>query len=251
MFSVADKTVCITGSSRGLGKSLARGFAANGSKVVISSFDSEELQQAKNEFAADNLGVEAVVADVTRRQDCELLINRAIDRLGSLDVLICNAGIDIIKPAESYAQSEWDRIIDTNLRGYFYCAQFAGRHMLANKKGSIIMTSSIAGSLGVPGLAPYAASKGGINQLVRTMAVEWAPKGVRVNAVAPGYIENIMTGVRYDENDPYQRRAIEFTPMGRRGAMEEFVGAYIFLASEAASFVTGEVIYVDGGYHAT
>lgn len=251
MFSVADKTVCITGSSRGLGKSLARGFADMGSNVIISSFDNEELEQVKNEFAADNLSVEAVVADVTRRQDCELLINRVIDRFGDLDVLICNAGIDIIKPAESYAESEWDRIIDTNLRGYFYCAQFAGRHMLANQKGSIIMTSSIAGSLGVPGLAPYAASKGGINQLVRTMAVEWAPRGVRVNAVAPGYIENIMTGVRYDENDPYQQRVIDFTPMGRRGAMEEFVGAYIFLASEAASFVTGEVIYVDGGYHAT
>jgi len=112
------------------------------------------------------------------------------------------------------------------------------------------MTSSIAGALGVPGLTPYAASKGGINQLVRTMAVEWAPKGVRVNAVAPGYIENIMTGVRHDENDPYQKRVIDFTPMGRRGRMEEFLGAYIFLASEAASFVTGEVIYVDGGYHA-
>ena len=146
---------------------------------------------------------------------------------------------------------KWDRIIDTNLRGYFYCAQFAGRHMLAKQKGSIIMTSSIAGALGVSGLTPYAASKGGVNQLVRTMAVEWAPKGVRVNAVAPGYIENIMTGVRYDENDPYQKRVIEFTPMGRRGTREEFVGVYIFLASEAASFVTGEVIYVDGGYHAT
>ncbi len=251
MFSVADKTVCITGASRGLGKALARGFAENGSKLVISSFNSEELEQVKREFAADNLTVEALAADVSRRLDCERLINRAIDRFGDLDVLICNAGIDIIKPAVSYDESEWDRIIDTNLRGYFYCAQFAGRHMLAKQKGSIIMTSSIAGALGVPGLTPYAASKGGINQLVRTMAVEWAPKGVRVNAVAPGYIENIMTGVRYDENDPYQKRVIEFTPMGRRGTREEFVGAYIFLASEAASFVTGEVLYVDGGYHAT
>ena len=111
MFSVAEKAVCITGSSRGLGKSLARGFAENGSKVIISSFDSEELEQVKNEFAADNLSVEAVVADVRRRQDCERLIDGAIDKFGSLDVLICNAGIDIIKPAESYAESEWDRII--------------------------------------------------------------------------------------------------------------------------------------------
>ena len=251
MFSVADKIVCISGSSRGLGKSLARGFAEDGARVIISSFNKEELEQTHQKFVSDNLDVEAVVADVTRRRDCELLVNTTIDRFGGLDVMICNAGIDIIKPAETYTENDWDHIIDTNLRGYFYCAQFAGKHMLAKKKGSIIMTSSITGALGVPGLAPYAASKGGINQLVRTLAVEWAPQGVRVNAVAPGYIDNIMTGVRYDENDPYQRRVINFTPMGRRGASEEFPGAYIFLASEAASFITGEIIYVDGGYHAT
>ena len=251
IFSVTDKIVCVSGSSRGLGKSLARGFAENGAKVIISSFNKEELENTRKEFASDNLEVEAVVADVTNRGDCEFLVNTAIERFGNLDVMICNAGIDIIKPVETYSEDDWVRIINTNLRGYFYCAQFAGRHMLAKNRGSIIMTSSIAGSLGVPGLAAYAASKGGVNQLVRTMAVEWAPKGIRVNAVAPGYIENIMTGVDYDAKDPYQQRVIRFTPMGRRGAMEEFLGAYIFLASEAASFITGEIIYVDGGYHAT
>lgn len=151
IFSVADKVVCITGSSRGLGKSLARGFAENGSKVVISSFNSEGLEQANHELTADNLAVETVVADVTRRQDCDRLICRTIDLFGGLDVLICNAGIDIVKPAESYDEGEWNRIIDTNLRGYYYCAQFAGHHMLSQEKGSIIMTSSVAGSPGIPG----------------------------------------------------------------------------------------------------
>ena len=122
--------------------------------------------------------------------------------------------------------------------------------MLKVGNGSIIMTSSIAGNAGIPGLVPYAASKGGINQLVRTMAVEWAQRGVRVNAVAPGYIENIMANVEFDENDPYQKRVITFTPMGRRGAVDEFLGAYLFLASEASSYITGEILYVDGGYHA-
>jgi NAD(P)-dependent dehydrogenase (short-subunit alcohol dehydrogenase family) len=134
--------------------------------------------------------------------------------------MICNAGIDIIKPAEQYEADEWDKILNINLRGYFYCAQFAARHMLEVGKGSIIMTSSIAGNLGIPGLTPYAASKGGINQLVRTMAVEWAKRGVRVNAIAPGYIENVMADVEFDENDPYQQRVVTFTPMGRRGSIE-------------------------------
>ncbi len=122
--------------------------------------------------------------------------------------------------------------------------------MLQKKSGSIIMTSSIADNLGIPGLTPYAASKGGVNQLVRTMGVEWATKGVRVNAVAPGYIENIMSDVEFDPNSLYQRRVTQFTPMGRRGKIEEFVGTYLFLASPASTYITGEIIHVDGGYHA-
>ena len=116
--------------------------------------------------------------------------------------------------------------------------------------GSTIITSSVAGAHGIAGLAPYAASKGGLNQLVKTTAVEWATRGVRVNGIAPGYIENIMAGVAYRPDDPYQRRAMERTPMGRRGRLHEFVGAYLFLASEAASYITGTILYVDGGFHA-
>lgn len=164
--------------------------------------------------------------------------------------MICNAGTDIIKPAEQYEETEWDLILDINLRGYYFYTKFAAQHMLSVGRGSIIMTSSIAGSAGIPGLVPYAASKGGINQLVRTMAVEWAQRGVRVNAVAPGYIDNIMTDVKFDANDPYQKRVVTFTPMGRRGAVEEFLGAYLFLASNASSYITGEILCVDGGYHA-
>jgi NAD(P)-dependent dehydrogenase (short-subunit alcohol dehydrogenase family) len=251
LFSVEDKVVCISGSSRGLGKAIAQGFAERGAKVVISSWNQEELILAQQEFASQNLSVHSVIADVSQRTDCQTLISTALQVYGRLDVMICNAGIDIIKPAEQYEEEEWDKILDINLRGYYYCAQFAAHHMLTIGSGSIIMTSSIAGELGIPQLAPYAASKGGINQLVRTMAVEWAQRGVRVNAIAPGYIENIMADVQFDANNPYQKRAIAFTPMGRRGLIQEFLGAYLFLASEAASYITGEILYVDGGYHAT
>ncbi|WP_232432347.1 SDR family NAD(P)-dependent oxidoreductase [Chamaesiphon minutus] len=242
--------VCISGSSRGLGKAIAQGFAERGAKVIISSWDREELENTRQEFNSCGLAVESVVLDVQNRADCQRFVSTALEQHGTLDVTICNAGTDIIKPAEQYAENEWDKILDINLRGYYFCAQFAAQHMLSVGCGSIIMTSSIAGSAGIPGLAPYAASKGGINQLVRTMAVEWAQRGVRVNAVAPGYIENIMADVRFDAEDPYQQRVVTFTPMGRRGTVDEFLGAYLFLASDASSYVTGEILYVDGGYHA-
>lgn len=250
LFSVENKVVCISGSSRGLGKALAKGFAERGAKVIISSWDSEELANTKQEFETEGLSTESVVLDVQNQADCKRFVETALEIHGKLDVMICNAGTDIIKPAEQYEENEWDKILDINLRGYYFCAQFAAQQMLKVGNGSIIMTSSIAGNTGIPGLAPYAASKGGINQLVRTMGVEWAQRGVRVNAVAPGYIENIMANVEFDENDPYQKRVVTFTPMGRRGAVDEFLGAYLFLASEASSYITGEILYVDGGYHA-
>lgn len=251
LFSVDNKVVCISGSSRGLGKAIAAGFAQRGAKVIVSSWNGEELARTKQEFESQGLTVNAVVADVRNRTDCQQLVSTALQLHGTLDVMICNAGIDIIKPAEQYEEHEWDQILNINLRGYYFCSQFAAQQMLEVGNGSIIMTSSIAGALGIPGLAPYAASKGGINQLVRTMAVEWAQRGVRVNAVAPGYIENVMAGIEFDENDLYQKRVVTFTPMGRRGTVNEFLGAYLFLASEASSYVTGEILYVDGGYHAT
>lgn len=250
LFSVENKVVCISGSSRGLGKAIARGFAEREAKVIISSWDSQELANTKREFEEQGLLTESVVLDVQNRADCQRLVATALEIYGTLNVMICNAGVDIIKPAEQYQENEWDKILDINLRGYYFCAQFAAQHMLEVGSGSIIMTSSITGSAGIPGLTPYAASKGGINQLVRTMAVEWAQRGVRVNAVAPGYIENIMANVEFDENDSYQKRVLTFTPMGRRGAVDEFLGAYLFLASEASSYITGEILYVDGGYHA-
>jgi len=250
LFSVENKVVCISGSSRGLGKAIAQGFAERGAKVLISSWDSEELASTKQEFETRGLVVESVILDVRNQADCQRFVSTAIEKHGTIDVMICNAGTDIIKPAEQYEEHEWDKILDINLRGYYFCAQFAAQHMLSVGRGSIIMTSSIAGIAGIPGLVPYAASKGGINQLVRTMGVEWAQRGVRVNAVAPGYIENIMADVKFDADDPYQKRVVTFTPMGRRGTVDEFLGAYLFLASEASSYITGEILYVDGGYHA-
>lgn len=251
LFGVDGKVVCISGSSRGLGKALATCFGRLGAKIVISSHNIEELTEAETELASQAITVTAIRADVRSHDDCRALISGTVDRFGQIDVMVCNAGIDIIRPAHSYEEPEWDEIVDTNLRGYYYCAKFAAQAMLNQGGGNIVMTSSVASSLGIPGLAAYAASKGGVNQLTRTMAVEWADKGIRVNAVAPGFINNFMDGVHPDLDTPYQRRAIELTPMRRRGNLPEYFGPYIFLASPAASFVTGEILYVDGGYAAS
>jgi NAD(P)-dependent dehydrogenase (short-subunit alcohol dehydrogenase family) len=248
LFSVADQVVCITGSSRGLGKTLARAFAERGAKVVLTSFNEPELQQTYNEFKQSNLEVTAVPCDVSRTDDCKKLIERILEKFGKIDTCICNAGTDIIKPATEYSEEEWDKILNVNLRGAYMCAKFAAIEMIPRKSGNIIMTSSIAGQFGIAGLAPYASSKGAINLLVKTMAVEFQPHNIRVNAVAPGYLINMMDGVVYDPNDPYQKRIIARTLMGRRGNLEEFIGPYIFLASNASSYVTGHILQVDGGY---
>ncbi|MGX7877101.1 SDR family NAD(P)-dependent oxidoreductase [Mesorhizobium sp. ORM6] len=216
LFGIDGKVVCISGSSRGLGKSLATCFGRLGAKIVLSSHNVEELSEAEDELAGRGINVTAIRADVRSHDDCKALISGTVDRFGRIDVMVCNAGTDIVKPAHSYEEPDWDEIVDTNLRGYYYCSKFAAQAMLDQGGGSIIMTSSVAGSLGIPGLAVYAASKGGINQLTRTMAVEWADKGIRVNAVAPGFINNFMDGVHPDLDTPYQRRAMELTPMRRR-----------------------------------
>jgi NAD(P)-dependent dehydrogenase (short-subunit alcohol dehydrogenase family) len=248
LFSVQDQVVCITGSSRGLGKTLARAFAASGAKVILTSFNEPELQQTFEEFKRENFTVEAIPCDVSRTGDCKNLIAKTIAKFGKIDTCICNAGTDIIKPAIEYSEEEWDKSLDINLRGAYMCARYAALEMIPRQSGNIIMTSSIAGQFGVAGLAPYSASKGAINLLVKTMAVEFQPHNIRVNAIAPGYLNNIMDGVVYDPEDLYQKRIIQRTLMGRRGNLEEFIGPYLFLASNASSYVTGQIIGVDGGY---
>lgn len=251
LFDISEKTIVVSGSSRGLGKALAGCFGSLGAQVVISSHEEDELQETRTELELLGYDVLAKPADVRSADDTQALVESAVAHFGKIDVMICNAGTDIIKPAETYDIEEWEHVLSINVRGYYLCAKAAARHMLSQGYGSIVMTSSIAGALGVPGLTPYAVSKGGVNQLVRTLAVEWADRNVRVNAVAPGYINNFMKGVHVDLDTPYQRRAMAHTPMGRRGELSEYFGPYVFLASEAASFVTGEILYVDGGYHAT
>ena len=250
LFDLGGKVAIVTGAGRGIGKTLALGLARHGADVVAVSRTLSQVEQVAGEIAALGRKGIALKVDTSSKADVDRMVAKTLEGWGRVDVLLNNAGIDIIKPAVDYTEAEWDQIIDINLKGYFLCAQAAGREMIRQGRGSILMNSSIAGSIGLNWLVPYASAKGGVNQLTRTLAVEWARHGVRVNAFAPAYFENVMQGAEQIHNEEKERHIREWTPMGRRGKADELVGPVVFLASDASSYVTGHVLMVDGGWTA-
>jgi len=252
LFDLSNQVAIVTGSGRGLGAAIAAGLAAAGASVMLCSRTKAEVDRTAEKIAGSGGKVAATVVDTSDRESCQRLIDQTVARFGRLDVLVNNAGIDVIMPAEQLMDSSWEQVLNVNLKGYFICSQIAARQMLAQGSGgSIINNSSICSLVGVPGLTAYSAAKGGVNQLTRVMAVEWAQRGIRVNAIAPGYFDNVMQGAA-DEHAraEKQKQVITFTPMARRGRPEELVGPVIFLASDASSYITGAILFVDGGYTA-
>ena len=250
LFDLGGKVAIVTGAGRGIGKTLALGLARHGADVVAVSRTLPQVESVASEIAALGRKGIALKVDTSSKADVDRMVAKTLEGWGRVDVLVNNAGIDIIKPAVDYTEAEWDQIIDINLKGYFLCAQAAGREMIRQGRGSILMNSSIAGSIGLNWLVPYASAKGGVNQLTRTLAVEWARHGVRVNAFSPAYFENVMQGAEQIHNEEKERHIREWTPMGRRGKTDELVGPAVFLASDASSYVTGHVLMVDGGWTA-
>ena len=252
LFDLTGKVSIVTGSGRGLGKAIAVGMAQYGATVITCSRTLSEAEATAAEITAGGGTALGLRVDTADRASCEQLVNDTVAAFGKLDVLVNNAGIDIIEPAEDVTEDAWDTILNINLKGYFNCTQFAARQMLAQGTGgSIANNSSIAGEVGIKGLTAYSAAKGGVNQMTKVMAVEWAPKGIRVNAFSPGYFENIMSGATDEHARPEKRaQVLQYTPMGRRGHPDELVGPVVFLASDASSYVTGAILLVDGGYTA-
>jgi NAD(P)-dependent dehydrogenase (short-subunit alcohol dehydrogenase family) len=250
LFDLTGKVAIVTGAGRGLGKTIALGLAQHGADVVAVSRTLPEVEKVAAEATALGRKALALKVDTSAKADVDRMVARTLETWGHVDVLVNNAGIDIIKPAVDYTEAEWDQVLDINLKGYFLCAQAVGRQMIRQGRGSIAMNSSIAGSIGVSWLVPYASAKGGVNQLTRTLAVEWAPHGVRVNAFSPAYFENVMQGAENIHNEEKERHIREWTPLGRRGRAEELVGPVVFLAADASSYVTGNILMVDGGWTA-
>jgi NAD(P)-dependent dehydrogenase (short-subunit alcohol dehydrogenase family) len=249
-FSLRDKVAIVTGGSRGIGRAIALGFAKVGARVVIASRTPSALDEVAREIESLGGRAVAVVADVSISKDVDHLVERALEAFGRIDILVNNAGISpIYKRAETVSEEEWDRIIEVNLKGVFLCCQAVGKVMIEQKGGVIINMVSVGAEVGLPRLIAYCAAKGGVEQITKVLALEWAKHNIRVNAIGPAYVETDLTaGLR--ANPRLHAMIVEQTPLGRMAKPEEIVGAAIFLASDASSYVTGQTIYVDGGWMA-
>lgn len=245
--SLEGKVAIVTGASRGLGRAMAMGLAEAGAEVVVVSRTLSDLEKVAGEIRALGRGCLPVRADVSRREDVECMVRRTMERFGRIDILINNAGTIYRGPSEDYPEEEWDRVIDVNLKGAFLCAQAVARVMIHQGGGKIINTASLLSTIGVPTIPGYAASKGGIAQLTKTLAVEWAKYRINVNAIGPGFFRTDLTEAL--QRNP--KRSAEISgriPFGRWGVPEDLKGAAVFLASDASEYVTGHVLYVDGGF---
>ena len=249
LFDLTDRVAVVTGAGRGLGRAMAIALAAAGADVVVSSRTTTEIDEVRDEIRDLGRHADAITVDCTDEGSCESLIAGTIERMGKVDILVNNAGINVRKPILELSAAEFDRVLQTNLYGYFYCARAAGKSMVSRGSGKVINISSMMGRVALPTQGAYASSKGAVEQLTNVLALEWAQAGVQVNAIAPSYCETPLTRPVF--NDPERNRFIrERTPMGRWGQPHELAGAVIFLASDASSFVTGHVLRVDGGWNA-
>ena len=245
-----SKVVIITGARRGMGKSHAMKLAKAGAKVVVSDISEEDCQKVVEEIKKNRGEAIAIKCDVTKKEEVDSLVKKTIKRFGKVDVLVNNAGICQFKPFLELTEEEWDRTLDINLKGYFLCAQAVAKEMAKQKTGVIVNIASVASGqvgFGMATIAHYCASKGGIIALTEALAVELAPFGIRVNAVAPGMIETPM--IDSMKQDPKMMEAmLAKVPMHRVGKPEEVSNLVLFLASEQSSYITGSTVVVDGGW---
>ena len=247
MFSLEGKVAIVTGASRGIGRSIALGFAAAGADVGIAARSEGDLKELSDEIS--DLGRKAVVVptDVTSRDQIQNMVDTCVAELGGLDILVNNAGgTRFMSPLVGLRPDGWDKVLTLNLDSVFHATQIAANAMLERGGGSIIQISSVAGISGAQGLSFYSAAKGAVRLMTQAVAKELAQSGVRVNSIAPGWVATDLNAMmRADESS--MKLAVSMVPMGRMAEPEEIVGAAIFLASDASSFVTGTTIVVDGG----
>jgi NAD(P)-dependent dehydrogenase (short-subunit alcohol dehydrogenase family) len=250
MFDLGGRAAIVTGSGQGLGRAIARGLAEAGAQVTVSGRSAGNVAETGDALRTDGYDVLDVVFDARNRDDCQRLIDQTVETFGRLNVMVVNHGIGRAAPAEAITAEDWEEMIAINLTSAFNCAQLAGRQMIAQGAGgSIVFTSSTASLVAFDGLTSYSASKAGVDQLARQLALEWGRHGIRVNVINPGYMTSHMrdSNDRYGDADEVDRIQAA-TPMGRKGDPEELVGPVVFLASDASSFVTGHVMPVDGGW---
>lgn len=249
LFSVEGQVTLVSGGSRGIGRALAQGFAARGARVILTGRDEQTLNRTAEEISPPENKVSPIVCDVSGREDIDRLVEAVMEDCGRIDTLINVAGVNKRQRAESFTLDDYDFILNINLRGAFYLSQTVGKQMIARKSGTQINIDSLNTFSPLKGVLPYAMSKGGLTMMTRGLAAEWGEHGVRVNSIAPGFILTDMTRKLWA--DPTMNAwGLANTPLRRLGEVDDLIGAALFLASKASSFMTGQVMYVDGGFSA-
>jgi len=245
-FSLEGRTALITGSSQGIGFSLARGLAAAGARVVLNGRDAAKLAAAKATLVAEGHRIDLAGFDVTHGAETRAAVDRIETEIAPIDILINNAGIQRRAPLQDFAEETWSELMRTNLDSVFLVGQAVARHMIGRGRGKIINICSVQSALGRPNIAPYAASKGALVMLTKGMCTDWAPLGLQINGIAPGYFETELTQALVND-ESFSAWLKGRTPARRWGKVEELNGAAVFLASSASDFVNGHILYVDGG----
>jgi gluconate 5-dehydrogenase len=246
LFSLKGRLALITGSGQGIGFALARGLAQHGAKVVLNGRSTEKIGKAVATLRGEGFAAEASVFDVVDPAAVEAGIARVEKDIGPIDIVINNAGVQFRKPLEEFPDDKWQLLLQTNVTGVFNVGKAVARRMIPRRRGKIINIASVMSELARPTIAPYTATKGAVRNLTRGMCADWARHGLQVNAIAPGFFRTELNKA-LTEDPEFTGWLEKRTPTGRWGEVEELVGAAVFLASDASSFVNGHTLYVDGG----
>jgi glucose 1-dehydrogenase len=241
-----DQVAIVTGGGSGIGKSIVLGLANEGAHLCIADLDIKKANGAKAEVEKVGSKAIAVEVDVSKEKDAQFMVEKTMAAFGQIDILVNNAGVARYAPFLQYPAQDWARTIEVNLGGYFYCAQAVAKQMILRERGKIINISSVAAQVAMPNSVAYSAAKGGVAAFTRVLALELAPEGICVNAIGPGPIMTEMA--RTALKDEERKARIAMIPMGRYGLPEDVVGPAIFLASSDSDFITGQTLYVDGGF---
>lgn len=249
LFSIDRQIVLVSGSSRGIGRAIAAGFAERAAHVIVTGREMQTLEQTAREIATDQCPVTPIECDIASSAQITSLVDRVISDHGRIDTLVNVAGVNRRKPALDISEDDYDFIMDINLKGAYLLSCAVGRHMVGARSGSQINITSLNNDRPLIHVSPYAISKAGMGQMTKALATEWGPHGVRVNGLAPGFVLTDLTQKLWSDST-MQSWGKANTPLRRLGVPEDMVGTAIFLASPAAAFLTGQIIYVDGGFTA-
>ena len=249
-FDLTGKVALVTGSTKGIGLGLALGLAGRGADLIVTSRSQRDCEAVAETIRG--LGRRALPrsCDVTSRKSVEELAEAAVSEFGNVHILVNNAGTAITKPAEELTEEDWDKVVDVDLKGVFFCSVVFGKLMIAQRAGKIINIASVLGLVGDKQILPYCVAKGGVVQMTRALALEWAKYNIQVNALCPGYVKTPMNEADLTTNERIYRHIVGKTPMRRLGEVGELVGPLVFLASDASSYMTGQTLVIDGGWMA-